>query len=256
MDKDNFKNEQSTYKGKKNLFKRDGFYVVLFLCLCVVVGVATYVNTSSKQKTSSLSKPQNSVSVIDKSKSGAVNSTMNSDLAKDNKSNKDDMANANLVKKEATKNNTVSVPTSAAVLTMVKPVNGTIALGYTGTDGSMAMGLDKVSRTILGEYIKVSNKSVPVYAAIGGTVLSVDGGRIVILSKDKKLKTVYDNLEPSSISLKQNAEITQNSKIGVIGDSDNAKDRIVDCDHLYFEIDEKQSDGNYKDVNPQNYIKY
>lgn len=256
MDKDNFEKEKSTCKEKKNLFKREGFYVVLFLCLCIVAGVATYVNTSSKQKNNSLSKQNNNVSVIDKSKIGAVNSTADNSVAKEDNNSKNEMANANLVKKDTTNTAAVTVPTSAAVITMVKPVNGTITLGYTGTDGSMAVGLDKVSRTILGEYIKVSNKSVPVYAAISGTVLSVDGGRVVILSKDKKLKTIYDNLEPSSISVTQDAEVTQNSKIGVIGDSDNAKDRIVDCDHLYFEIDEKQSDGSYKDVNPQNYIKY
>lgn len=257
MDKDNFNKEQSTINEKKSFFKKDWFYVVLFLCLCIVAGVATYVNTAPKQKTTSLTKQQNGVSVADKSKTASTN-TDKSTTAKDAQSKKTEMDNANLVKKDTAKTTEkASVPTSAAATaSMVKPVNGTITLGYTGTDGSMAVGLDNVSRTILGEYIKVSSRGVPVYAAVNGTVLSVDGGRIVILSKDSKLKTIYDNLEPTSISLKVNSEVTQNSKIGTIGDSDNAKDRIVDCDHLYFEIDEKQSDGSYKDVNPQNFIKY
>lgn len=257
MDKDNFKKEQSTSNHKKSFFKKDGFYVVLFLCLCIVAGVATYVNTAPKQKTSSLTKQENKVSVNDKSK--AANANKNKKTAStDTDTKKTEMDNANLVKKDTVKTPAkASVSTSAPVtVSMVKPVNGTIALGYTGTDGSMAVGLDNVSRTILGEYIKVSSRGVPVYAVMNGTVLSVDGGRIVILSKDSKQKTVYDNLEPTSITLKANSEVTQNSKIGTIGDSDNAKDRIVDCDHLYFEIDEKQSDGSYKDVNPQNFIKY
>lgn len=257
MDKDNFKKEQSTINQKESFFKKDWFYVVLFLCLCIVAGVATYVNTTPKQKTASLTKQQNGISVADKSKSTSAKTDKNT-AAKDNQTKKTEMDNANLVKKETAKTtDKTSVPTSATVaVSMVKPVNGTITLGYTGTDGSMAVGLDNVSRTILGEYIKVNSRGVPVYASTSGKVLSVDGGRIVILSKDSKLKTIYDNLEPTSITLKANSEVSQNSKIGTIGDSDNAKDRIVDCDHLYFEIDEKQSDGSYKDVNPQNFIKY
>lgn len=267
MDKNNLQNKQSTNNEKTSFWKKDGFYVVLFLCLCVVAGVATYVNTSPKNRSNTLTKQEtkinetkdkaiNSVKSSDAAKTSiAKTNTPNTNTAKDN-SKKASMDNANLVKKDTAKNNP-SVATSApAVIKMVTPVNGTIAQGYTGIDGAMAVGLDKVSRTILGEYIKVNNKGVPVYAAMNGTVSSVSGGSVVITSKDGKLRTTYDNLEPTSITIKAGDSIAQNSKIGVIGDSDNAKDRIVDCDHLYFQIDEKQSDGSYRDINPQNYIKY
>lgn len=270
MDKNDLQNKQSIKKENTSFWKKDGFYVILFLCLCVVAGVATYVNTNSKNKSTSLSKPEtkislnnqnkasdNSTNITEQSKSKDTSKTQTpkTDTAKDD-SKKTSMDNANLVKKDDIKNNT-SVPTSAAaVVSMVTPVNGTIAQGYTGVEGSMALGLDNVSRTILGEYIKVNNKGVPVYSAMSGTVASVNGGNVVIISKDGKLRTTYDNLDPSSIAIKAGASVAQNSKIGVIGDSDNAKDRIVDCDHLYFQIDEKQSDGSYKDVNPQNYVKY
>ncbi|MDF2503787.1 M23 family metallopeptidase [Clostridium sp.] len=271
MDKNNLKNKQSTNNEKSSFWKRDGFYVVLFLCLCVVAGVATYVNTSPKHGNSALTKQETNKVSLNDQKNKATNAAKVSDSAKTSEvaktnvpktntakddSKKASMDNANLVKKDTVKNNT-SVPTSApAVTSMVTPVNGTIAQGYTGVDGTMAVGLDKVSRTILGEYIKVKNKGVPVYAAMNGTVSSVSGGNIVITSKDGKLKTTYDNLEPTSINIKVGDSVVQNSKIGVVGDSDNAKDRIVDCDHLYFQIDEKQTDGSYIDINPQNYIKY
>lgn len=258
MDKNDLQNKQTIKKEKISFWKKDGFYVILFLCLCVVAGVATYVNTNPKHKSSSLSK-QTQVSVNDQNKKATndpkTTETPKTNTAKDD-SKKTSMDNANLVKKDTTKSN-ASVPTNAAPVTsMVTPVNGTIAQGYTGVSGAMAVGLDNVSRTILGEYIKVANKGVPVYASMNGKVSSVSGGNVVIISSDGKLKTVYDNLDPSSISIKAGDTVAKNSKIGVIGDSDNAKDRIVNCDHLYFEIDEKQSDGTYKDVNPQNYIKY
>ncbi|AJA49613.1 peptidase family M23 [Clostridium pasteurianum DSM 525 = ATCC 6013] len=269
MDKNDLQNKQSIKKEKSSFWKKDGFYVILFLCLCVVAGVATYVNTNPKHKNSSLSKQESKISLNNESKNTVNNAktteSPKTNTAKDD-SKKTSMDNANLVKKDTVKNNVTknnaeksnaSVPTSTtAVASMVTPVNGTIAQSYTGVEGAMALGLDNVSRTILGEYIKVNNKGVPVYSAMSGTVSSVNGGNVVIISKDGKLKTTYDNLEPSSISIKSGDSIAQNSKIGVIGDSDNAKDRIVDCDHLYFQIDEKQSDGSYKDVNPQNYVKY
>lgn len=265
MDKNNSQNKQSIKKEKTSFWKKDGFYVILFLCLCVVAGVATYVNTNPKHKSSSISKQETKISLNDENKK-TVNDAKTTEVPKTNTakddSKKTSMDNANLVKKDAAKNNDTksnasSVPTNATpVVSMVTPVNGTIAQGYTGVEGAMAVGLDNVSRTILGEYIKVNNKGIPVYSSMSGTVASVNGGNIVIISKDGKLKTTYDNLEPSSISIKAGDSIAQNSKIGVVGDSDNAKDRIVDCDHLYFQIDEKQSDGSYRDVNPQNYIKY
>lgn len=260
MDKNNLQNKQSINKEKTSFWKKDGFYVILFLCLCLVAGVATYINTKPKQGNSSALSKQETKLSLNNENDNVVNDTKASETPKTNTakddSKKTSMDNANLVKKDTVKNNT-SIPTSAStVISMVTPVNGTIAQGYTGVDGAMAVGLDNVSRTILGEYIKVNNKGVPVYAAMNGTVSSVSGGNVVITSKDGKLKTIYDNLDPSSIAIKAGDSIAQNSKIGVVGDSDNAKDRIVDCDHLYFEIDEKQKDGSYKDINPQNYIKY
>ncbi|MDD3223416.1 MAG: M23 family metallopeptidase [Clostridium sp.] len=250
MDKNKFLNKQSTNKSKLSFLKKDGFYLVLFLCVCMIVGVATYVNTRSSKKKTNVVVNQRKISLNNEKKKNKTNIKKN-EVSKDDRK-KTNMDNANL----ANKNNS-SVAANANVATALSsPVKGTIAQAYTGTEGSMATGIDKVSRTILGEYIKVQNVGTPVYCSVNGTVCEVNGGKITILSKDNKLKVVYDNLDPASITLKNGNVVSQNSKIGLIGDSDNAKDRIVDCDHLYFEIDEKQKDGNYKDVNPQNYIKY
>lgn len=256
MGKNDLFNKKSNENHKMNFFKKDGFYLILFLCLCIIAGVATYVNTKSK---SNAVMKQEQVSSLNnkKAKAKAKNKldTAKANLSKE-ESKKASMDNANLAKKDTTKNN-ASVTTGAAVVTTVSaPVKGSIAQGYTGTEGAMAVGLDKVARTILGEYIKVDNVGIPVYSSVNGTVNYANGGKIIILSKDNKLKVVYDNLDPASIKIKSGDVVNQNSEIGVIGDSDNAKDRIVDCNHLYFEIDEKQNDGSYKDVNPQNYIKY
>lgn len=254
MDKNKFLNKQSTNKSKFSFLKKDGFYLVLFLCVCVIAGVATYVNTNSSKKKSNVVVNQRKVSLNNEKKKTKTKAKtdIKKNVASKDDNKKTNMDNANL----ANKNNS-SVAANANVTTALSaPVKGTVAQAYTGTEGSMATGIDKVSRTILGEYIKVQNIGTPVYSSVNGTVCDVNGGRITILSKDNKLKVVYDNLDPASITLKNGNAVSQNSKIGLIGDSDNAKDRIVDCDHLYFEIDEKQKDGNYKDVNPQNYIKY
>ena len=249
MDKNDLLNKQPNKNKLSSFFKRDGFYLTLFLCLCIIAGVATYVNT--KPKSSSAVKQENKVSLNKKkAKAKTKVNTAKTDISKDN-SKKANMDNANLAK------NNASVATNATVVTtVVAPIKGVIAQGYTGTDGAMAVGLDKVARTILGEYIKVDNLGVPVYSSVNGTVSIIENGKIAILSKDNKLKIIYDNLEPSSIKLKTGDVVNQNTEIGVVGDSDNAKGIIVNCNHLYFEIDQKQQDGSYRDVNPQTYIKY
>lgn|GEM_PF-1382886 len=249
MDKNDLLNKQPNKNHRLSFLKKDGFYLILFLCLCIIAGVATYVNT--KPKSSSAVKQENKVSLNKKKAKAKTNvNTAKTDVSKDQSKNTN-MDNANLAK------NNASVSTSAPVVTtVVAPIKGVIAQAYTGTDGAMAVGLDKVSRTILGEYIKVDNLGIPVYSSVNGTVSVVESGRVTILSNDKKLKIIYDNLNPSSIKLKTGDAVKQNDQIAVVGDSDNAKDRIVDCNHLYFEIDEKQQDGSYRDVNPQNYIKY
>ncbi len=258
MDKNDLLNKQPNKNNRLSFFKKDGFYLILFLCLCIIAGVATYVNT--KPKSNSVAKQENKLSLNNKkvkakAKAKTNVNTAKTDISKDD-SKKTNMDNANLAKTDTAKNNPSVVTNAPVVTTVVAPIKGVIAQGYTGTDGAMAVGLDKVSRTILGEYIKVDNLGIPVYSSVNGTVSVVESGRITVLSKDNKLKIIYDNLEPSSIKLKTGDAVNQNTQIGLVGDSDNAKDRIVDCNHLYFEIDEKQQDGSYKDVNPQNYIKY
>jgi murein DD-endopeptidase MepM/ murein hydrolase activator NlpD len=256
MGKNDLLNKKSIKNDRLGFLKRDGFYLILFLCLCIIIVVATYVNMKAKSNSAVKQQPRQ-VSSLNNKKAKTKNKLNNAKtgLSKDD-SKKANMDNANLAKTDTAKNN-ASISTSAAVATSVSaPVKGTIAQGYTGTEGSMAVGMDNVARTILGEYIKVDNMGVPVYSSVDGTVSSVDGGRVIVLSKDNKLKIVYDNLDPSSIKIKSGDVVNQNNEIGVVGDSDNAKDRIVNCNHLYFEIDEKQKDGSYIDVNPQNYIKY
>lgn len=254
MDKNDLLNKEPNKNKLLSFFKRDGFYLILFLCLCTIAGVATYVNT--RPESSSAVKQENKISLNTKKANEKTKvNTAKTDISKED-SKKTTMDNANLAKKDTTKSD-ASVATNATVVTtVVAPIKGAIAQGYTGTDGAMAVGLDKVARTILGEYIKVDNLGVPVYSSVNGTVTAVENGKIAILSKDNKLKIIYDNLEPTSIKLKTGDAVNQNTEIGVVGDSDNAKGIIVDCNHLYFEIDQKQQDGTYKDVNPQTYIKY
>lgn len=249
MGKNDLLNKKSNRNKVSGFLKKDGFYLVLFLCICVIAGVTTYVNTRSKAN--SELKQQVSLNHNKTTKKNVSQKNLSKDYSK-----KTNMDNANLAKKKVENNNSAVSASAGVATTVAAPVKGTIAQGYTGTDASMAVGLDNVARTILGEYIKVDNTGIPVYAAVTGTVSSVDGGRVVILSKDSKLKVICDNLDPASVKVKSGDSVDANNEIGLVGDSDNAKDRIVNCNHVYFEIDEKQSDGSYKDVNPQNYIKY
>lgn len=247
-----WKNNQNKNQRKiVNLFKKDRFYVILFVCLCIVAGIAAYTNLKPKHKAVSVSETGKRLSKVDEASKDAVKTSK----VNNNATTKDQMENAeqvnrseNLKKKDdnpavsTVSNNVVKQP-------FVIPVqNGNVVVKF-----DTWYSKNGKYTSIPGEYIK-PNQSTNVTAAMDGIVSSVNGGKVTVLNNEKGYMTVYDNLDEKSIAVKPNTAIKQGQLIGKIGDSNYSNKLITDTSCAYFEIDQKQSDGSYVAVDPEKMI--
>lgn len=230
-----------------NLLKKDGFYVTLFVCLCIVAGVAAYVNLKPKHKSVSVSQTQQKIS---KDKVTTKDGIKTAERNEKNNISKEKMENAeqvnksnNLIKKDS--NSTVTTAATVNKKVFVNPIqNGNVVMKF---DTWYSKNGEYTS--LPGEYIK-PNQNINVSAAMDGVVTSVVGGKVTISNVNNGYMTVYDNLDEKSIAVKPNSSVKQGQLLGKIGDSNYSNKLITDTSCMYFEIDQKQNDGSYLSVDP------
>jgi murein DD-endopeptidase MepM/ murein hydrolase activator NlpD len=240
--------DKRLFDKSSNFFKKEGFYVVLFVCLCVVATVAavTARNNKTKENPPVVQEQQNKIT-----NEVAINSGHEV---------KADIPNALEVKKDPDPSTAISVPkngSSAAVSKtvdnkFVKPVDGTLARSYTtDTVYCETIGTYKTNN---GMEIKAKLDS-PVYAVLDGKVEKVENdgtelGQYVIINHQNGLKTVYANLN-EKVAVKVGDTIKKGSTIGKVGKSRESYSDEKFGDHLHFEV------MNGKDfVDPAKYISY
>lgn len=250
MNNDWNKNQNKNQSKFINLFKKDGFYIALFVCLCIIAGVAAYANLKPKSRSvSSVKQTQHKMNKSNKdsktsmklSKDEVKNGTVNKNIENAEQVNN----NTNLTKK--TEQNSVPASTSSVVKKLfAKPIqNGSIAVKY-----DTWYSKNGKYTNVQGEYIK-PDKDMNVYAAMDGVIKSIDGGKVTILNDSNGYITIYDNLDEKSITVKPNDSVKQGQNLGKIGDSNYSNKLITDTSCVYFEIDQKQKDGTYLAVDPE-----
>lgn len=250
MNNDWNKNQNKVKNKFGNLFKKDGFYIALFVCLCIIAGVAAYVNLKPRSKNVSFVKQtQHKITKSHDSSKTSMNLSKgeekNNEASKNIQNAEQVNKNTNLIKK--TEQNSVPASTSNVVKKFfVKPVqNGSVAIKYDtwySKNGEYS--------NVQGEYIK-PDKDMNVSSAMDGVVKAVDGGKITILNEKNGYITIYDNLNENSIAVKANDTVKQGQILGKIGDSNYSNKLITDTSCVYFEIDQKQNDGTYLAVDPE-----
>lgn len=230
-----------------NFFKKEGFYVVLFVCLCVVATVAVLTAKNNKH-TDNTSVQQSNVS----------QQKSNKEVAKSSNEPSLNYDNALQVKK-GSKSDTVAPKEGASSqgvsnsvnISFQKPVEGSIARAY--SEDPVYWDSTGSYRPNLGYDIK-SSLGKPVFAALDGKVEEVnsatqDGVQIVI-NHQNGLKTVYSNLDPK-VKVTKGQSITKGTVIGTVGKSTLRAAYEKYGDHLHFAI-LKGKDF----VDPAKYLKY
>ncbi|WP_027623684.1 M23 family metallopeptidase [Clostridium lundense] len=234
-----------------NFIKKEGFYVILFLCLCILAAVAVITTKNNKQARKQLPSQQPSV----------VQNESGKEVAKGTEQTYPDYDNALQVKNEEKKENannqvqknenkTAQVAKNVETK-FIKPVQGILARGY--SEEPVFWKSTNSYRPNFGVDIKCE-VGKPVVAVTDGKVESIETDGIdgiqVTINHQNGLKTIYSNLD-SKLAVKKGEMVKTGSKLGCVGKTTVRASYETYGDHLHFAV---LKNGEF--INPSKYIKY
>lgn len=241
---------QTNYKQKvKDFFRKEGFYVVLFLCVCLVATGAAISYKQSKNNSTG-----RDTTIEDNNKNDEVSSNINennkasgmqnAEIAKDN-SNSTDKDN---------KDNNESKTTSAQVqLQFENPVDGKLIRGYTYPKPIM---MDETNqRTIRGVDIE-AKIGTNIKAAEDGIIekienTGVEDGMTIVIAHANGIKTKYTNLN-ENVNVKASETVKKGTVIGTVGDTAKLYSKEKFGEHLNLQV----LDANNEQVDPSSYFNF
>ena len=239
-----------------NFFKKEGFYVILFICLCIVATVAT-ITASNNRKLSS------NQEAVQKEQANAANALLEQEkeyqgalqVKKENLAKSQVLKPVPNIQKVTTGNLTTSVSKTVNA-TFTKPVvNGLLARAYSKDIDPVMWKTNGSYRTNLGIDIQ-AKIGEPVVAVMDGIVkevgTDVDGqnGKMVIIDHGNGFITKYSNLD-EKILVKINDKVTKKHQIGSVGNTSLNSYSEEYGPHLHFEVLQSS-----KNVDPAKYVKY
>lgn len=256
---------KNIFKKSSKLFNREGFYIILFVCLCVVAVTAVYMSR---------------VRINDPSKKTAkepkvIEEPQDSKQSVNNKDTKVSSDNAAPTMKGASQKstNTSSTTTNTArtkksdpareTIRLIMPVQGEIAKGYdkNNLQEAKAMnqfetheGLDiacdlgaEVKAAADGKIVKIFNDDDL------SRILRTGMGMTVIIQHNNGIQSVYCNLG-EKVNVKVGDSVKKGQVIGVVGDTTIREAAAIEGSHLHFAVFKKQG-NEYITANPKDYIK-
>ena len=230
----------------KDFFRKEGFYLVLFLCLCVIATVAVVTTKKNKAlEQSNQSQNEFTLNVDDKA---------TSDLQKQNADRVENTQNNELAENEiASTEEDVNVSTGTNVeVSFANPLDGSISRGYSYPK-PQAMS-DGSSRNIRGIDIKASVGTEVKAAAVGEVKevsSKIEEGNYVVVAHANWLYTKYCNLS-KDIRVNVGDKVTEETVIGTVGDSSKIFTNNEFGEHLNIQV----QDVDGKDLDPTTYFTF
>lgn len=250
-------NKDNNKKSLKVL-KKEGIYVLLFVCLCVIAAVlaittnnnkrtaANKARTAQNQKSVSKEIKENSLAENDKKINNAVQ--VKNDLNSKNKK----------TGVQVTKNKEKAVSKTSEVK-FIKPVEGKIVMKYSQTP--VWWETSKSYRPNFGINVK-ADVGVPVKVVADGTVKDIEqngsfGTSVTIFHPESGKVTFYGNLD-KHLDVKKGDKVTQGQTMGKIGkESLRGMTKEIGNKFLHFEVlKNSKGDPQFLSENPEKYIKY
>ena len=235
-----------------NFFKKEGFYVILFVCLCIVATVASITANNSKKLSNNPIVQNEDVASADdvlkeqeKEYEGALQV---------NEGNKVLQPVPN-IQKVTTDNLTAQVSKSVDTKFEKPVVNGLLARAYSKEIDPVVYKTNGSYRTNLGIDIK-AEKGEPVVAVMDGIVktvgIDVDNQKGMMIEVDHQngFVTRYSNLD-EKVSVKKGDKVTKKQQIGIIGNTSLNSFKEDYGSHLHFEVLQSS-----KNIDPAKYVKY
>lgn len=235
----------------KDFLRKEGFYIVLFLSLCVVAAVTVITTNNNKAPEKAEEAPEEFTYNVD-DKVTSETQKQNADRVENNIGNEiaeipEDVANEVATEEEVN----VSSDSSTKVK-FSNPVEGTISRKYTfpapqgmkdgtyrnirGIDIKATIGTE-VRTAAVGEVKEISNKA--------------EEGNYVLIAHSNGINTKYCNLG-SDIRVKVGDKVEENTVIGSVGDSSKIFTNKEFGEHLNIQV----QDSNGKDLDPTTYFTY
>ncbi|WP_027632599.1 M23 family metallopeptidase [Clostridium hydrogeniformans] len=243
-----------------NFFKREGFYVVLFICLCVVAIVAAFTAKNARVSTEKPKVAQETS--VDNGKEKVTSKTEEEKKTVDNATEvkNNNKNNATVSTAKDGKNSTQVSNTSNGKF--INPVEGTLAKGFSTIPEYTELG-KAVFNT--GIHIKAdAGKSVKsvldgvvskIYVVKENNKELVDSnyrvyGNYVEVTHPNGLVTRYASLDPN-VAVKQGQKVKQGDVIGKIGNSSISYSMEKYGSHLGFSVFK-----NNNEEDPLKHVKY
>lgn len=273
--------DQNKKNKVKDFFRKEGFYLVLLVCLCVVATVAAFtIKKNSVAKEQNNTSNELSLNDVQDSNSSEVDSNFNMQNA-ERVENNDELAEANdneISQEEVTnevdndtndtneaivsenQNNSeqeADVDVSAGIdsnIVLSLPIDGEVAI-------SREFG--KMVRTYSDETRSedISRRGIDINAAVGTTVKAAAEGKVeevssnttdgtyVVIAHANGLKTKYANLS-EDVKVAAGDTVSAGTEIGTVGNSSGIFTSKICGDVLNVQV----QDANGKDVDPSAYF--
>lgn len=239
-------------KGKfREVFRKEGFYIALFLCLCIMVTVGTisYKKISSKNITNKSEEINKEITLnVDSDGKAIANDFTNEMPNAERVQNETDSSKKDTDKEKKETSKTVATTTTIKFL---NPIDGIKSRSYTyPTPVKIEEG---VFRTIRG--INIDSKvGTDVKAAAEGVVSLVENsgveeGMIIEIKHANGLKTRYGNLDPN-VLVKQGDKVNAKQVIAKVGDTAKVFDKETFGEFLNLQV----INANGEQVNPEKYF--
>ena len=273
--------DQNKKNKVKDFFRKEGFYLVLLVCLCVVATVAAFtIKKNSVAKEQNNTSNELSLNDVQDSNSSEVDSNFNMQNA-ERVENNDELAEANdneISQEEVTNevdndtNDTNEAIVSENQNNSEQEADVDVSAGTDSNivlslpiDGEVAISREfgKMVRTYSDETRSedTSRRGIDINAAVGTTVKAAAEGKVeevssnttdgtyVVIAHANGLKTKYANLS-EDVKVAAGDTVSACTEIGTVGNSSGIFTSKICGDVLNVQV----QDANGKDVDPSAYF--
>lgn len=247
----------------RDFFRKEGFYFVLFICLCVIATVAAFTmkrnaskveNKPTNEFTLNIEEDSKSTSNIDRQNAERVENNQEVDVADASTSVE---AESEIALESQEEELAEEAPVVAGTNTEVifeLPLEGTIERDF----GTMI----EISKTDTEQVIK-TRRGIDIAAPVGSIVKSVAEGQVetvsnstedgtfVVITHANGIKTKYTNLDPE-VNVAVGDIVETGTEIGKVGNSSSIFTAEICGDVLNLQVE----NANGEQVDPANYFNF
>jgi murein DD-endopeptidase MepM/ murein hydrolase activator NlpD len=229
----------------KNLLRKEGFYIALFLCLCIIVTVGTvsYKMLSSKNEVSKTEDINKDLTLNSDNQGKNINEVPNAERVE----NVPDTSKENIDKTKTEKSTVVSTTNTVK---FSNPVDGVESRNYTYPKPvKIGEGTFRTIRGVnleakIGTEVKAVAEGIVEIAENSG----VEEGFVVEIKHANGLKSRYGNLD-ANLLVKKGDKVKANQVIAKVGETAKVFSKDQFGEFLNLQV----IDANGEQVNPEKY---